>query len=283
MPVFGFLVWVPVLIHNDMSDELQLLALKNIPLIEPGDLLDEIIIDAIETNGLELKQGDLIVIAQKIVSKAENCYRDLASVTVSEQAKKLAQQVRKDPRLVELILSESQQVIRAIPGVLIVEHRLGLIHANAGIDHSNISNGYANTETEFEADTRVLLLPENPDQSAQMIRKQLKTKTGVDVGVVINDSVGRAWRKGTMGLAIGVSGVEPLRDLCGQSDLFGQQLQATELGYADELASAASLLMGQASEARPVVLIRGASLGDQGRRELGAGDLQREAERDLFR
>jgi coenzyme F420-0:L-glutamate ligase/coenzyme F420-1:gamma-L-glutamate ligase len=268
---------------GDMSDELQLLALKNIPLVEPGDLLDEIIIDGFKANGLEPQTGDLIVIAQKIVSKSEDRYRDLASVTVSEQAIKLAQQVGKDPRLVELILSESQQVIRAIPGVLIVQHRLGLIHANAGIDHSNISNGYANNEAEFEADTRVLLLPENPDQSAQRLREQLKSRTGMDVGVVINDSVGRAWRKGTMGLAIGVSGVEPLRDLCGQSDLFGQQLQATELGYADELASAASLLMGQANEARPVVLIRGASQGSPAERERGARSLQREAERDLFR
>ena len=266
-----------------MSDELQLFALKNIPLVEPGDDLDEIIIDGVKASGLNLKNGDIVVIAQKIISKSENCYRDLVSVTVSDDAKRLAEKVRKDPRLVELILAESQQVIRAVPGVLIVQHRLGLIHANAGIDHSNISNGYANNEAAFEADTRVLLLPENPNQSAERIRKQLKAALGVDIGVVISDSVGRAWRKGTIGLAIGVSGLEPLRDLFGESDLFDQQLQATELGYADELASAASLLMGQAAEARPIVLIRGASLGDPENHHCGAEVLQREAERDLFR
>ena len=267
-----------------MDDGLQLFALKQIPLVEPGDRLDEIIVDALDKSGLTLQQGDLIVLAQKIVSKSENRYCDLVSVSVSEEAKALAKKVTKDPRLVELILRESKQVIRAVPGVLIVEHSLGLIHANAGIDHSNISNGYGKDgDRSFEGDTRVLLLPVNPDRSAAELRKQLKEKTGVNIGVMINDSVGRAWRKGTTGLAIGVAGVEPLRDLCGEPDLFGQQLQATELGYADELASAASLLMGQAGEGRPIVLIRGASLGDPEGQNSGAGVLQREAERDLFR
>jgi len=207
---------------------------------------------------------------------------NLADVIVSTQAQELAKKVHKDPRLVELILAESQQVIRAKPGVLIVQHKLGLIHANAGIDHSNISNGYSN-DADYEADTRVLLLPQNPDQSAENIRIRLQTELGVDVGVVINDSVGRAWRKGTMGLAIGVAGIEPLQDLCGESDLFNQQLQATELGYADELAAAASLLMGQVAEAQPIVIIRGATLGKLERRADGAGVLLREEERDLFR
>lgn len=266
-----------------MSDELKLFALKNIPLMEPGDQLNEVIINGLAASQLTLEQGDILVIAQKVISKSEGRYCDLATVDVSEEAKKLAGKVKKDPRLVELILSESQQVIRAVPGVLIVQHRLGLIHANAGIDHSNIENGAAGQDSDFTADTRVLLLPVDPDNSAAIIRNQLKTELDVDIGVVISDSVGRAWRKGTTGLAIGVSGIEPMRDLCGEPDLFGQQLQATELGYADELASAASLLMGQAGEGRPIILIRGATLGKQAHKNTGAASLQREAERDLFR
>lgn len=249
------------------TPRLELIAIPGLPLVEPGDDLAALTLAGIAQAGLELCSGDVVVFAQKIVSKAEGRLVDLATVTPSAEAIALAGETGKDARLVELILRESRRVVRARPGVLIVEHRLGLIMANAGIDQSNVRAG---------GREMVLLLPENPDASAERLRAAL----GVDIGVVINDSFGRAWRRGSMGIAIGAAGLPALLDRRGEPDLFGRPLQVTMVGYADEIAAGASLLMGQASEGRPVVLVRGlAPAGPPG----AAIDIVRPEAEDLFR
>ena len=249
---------------------LTLKALPNIPLISPGDHLGIIILEAINNTHLSLTNGDILVIAQKVVSKAEGRYKRLADVAPSPRALATAKIVEKDPRLVELILQESVEVVRQAPGVLIVESRLGIVHANAGIDQSNIES----------SDEQVLLLPEAPDKSAAAIQQFLSDHLNIELGVVISDSSGRAWRNGTTGIAIGVAGVPSVVDKREQNDLFGRPLQTTEIGFADEVASAASLLMGQADEACPVVLITGfAPFHD----DSPAKSLLRARDKDLFR
>ena len=207
-----------------------------------------------------------------MVSKAEGRYARLAEVQVGEQAQALAEQADKDPRLVQLILDESREVLRVRPGVIIVEHRNGYVHANAGIDRSNIHSD--------PQDPRVLLLPVDADASAQSLRHSLAALTGVSAQVIINDSFGRAWRNGTVGVAIGCAGLQPLRNQIGERDLFGNVLEVTEPAVADELAAAASLVMGQAAEGCPVVLVRGAQLAACAG---GSAALLRERRQDLFR
>ncbi len=249
---------------------LTLSALTGIPPVQPGEDLVGHILHALE--GERLADGDALVLAQKIVSKVENRYVDLRTVEPSPRARELAHQVDKDPRLVEVILSESSAVVRAQAGVLIVAHRLGLVLANAGIDHSNV-------EQDGKSE-RVLLWPQDPDASAARIRQEILTRTGVSVAVVINDSVGRPFRNGAVGVAIGAAGINSLLDLRGTPDLFGRRLEVTEVAHADELASAASILMGQAAEGLPVVLARGFLAIDSAR---PASVLTREPSRDLFR
>jgi coenzyme F420-0:L-glutamate ligase/coenzyme F420-1:gamma-L-glutamate ligase len=251
---------------------LTLTALPGFPLVEPGADLAALVQEAVARAGEELRDRDVLVIAQKVVSKTENRYVDLRSVVPSERARALAVEVDKDPRLVEVILGESSEVVRYKTGVLVVAHRLGYVLANAGVDQSNITH-------EEELD-RVLLLPENPDRSAARLRAALRERAGVEVGVVINDSLGRPWRNGTVGVALGAAGVRCLADLRGTEDLFGRVLQVTEVGVGDELASAASLLMGQAGEGTPVVLARGLDLEDS---ETSAAALLRPKSIDLFR
>lgn len=232
------------------SKSLTLHAVSGIPLIQTGDDLSQIILKALHEDDLVLADGDVLVLAQKIVSKSEGRWAKLSSVTPSEHAIDLAQKVDKDPRLVELILSESVEVIaHRETGMLIIMHRHGFVMANAGIDHSNVGGG----------DT-VLLLPKDSDHSAQKLKEQIHHLCGVNVNVIINDSFGRAWRRGTAGCAIGVAGFAPLKNYIGKPDLFGCLLQTSQVAVADELAAAASFLMGQADESRPVVLIRGANL-----------------------
>jgi coenzyme F420-0:L-glutamate ligase/coenzyme F420-1:gamma-L-glutamate ligase len=228
---------------------LEIVPLLGMPLIRAGDDLVELIALALKRNGVTLFSGDVLVVAQKIVSKAENRVVDLATIKPSEQAIALATDVDKDARLVEVILSESVRIVRARRGVLIVEHRLGFIMANAGVDQSNVAPG--------DGSQHVLLLPENPDRSAETLRRGLTAVTKTEIAVVINDSFGRPWRRGTAGVAIGVAGLPALIDLRGRPDLFGRALEVSIIGFADEVAAAASLLMGQADEALPVVLIRG--------------------------
>ena len=255
-----------------MGPRLELIALENFPLVQPGDDLAQLLIDALAANDLSLQAGDVLVIAKKIVSKAEGRYVRLAEVEAGPEAIALAARAAKDPRQVELILQESREVVRVRPGVIIVEHRNGYVHANAGIDKSNIPN---NPE-----DQQVLLLPRDPDASAQALRQQLAQSAGVSVQIIINDSAGRAWRNGTVGIAIGTAGLDPLRTQIGEQDMFGNVLEVTEPAEADELAAAASLVMGQSSQARPVVLARGAALLPA---EMGSGRLIRDREQDMFR
>jgi len=255
-----------------MPARLELIALEGFPLVEPGDELPRLIGEALHGNGLALRDGDVLVIAQKIVSKAENRYVRLGDVTVSQAARDLAARADKDPRLVQLILQESREVLRVRPGVIIVEHRNGYVHANAGIDRSNIPGD--------ATDPWVLLLPVDPDASAAALRKALHTAHGVAPQILVTDSFGRAWRNGTVGVAIGSAGLEPLHNQVGCRDLCGNELEVTEAAVADELAAAASLVMGQAAEGWPVVLARGAGIApSQG----GARSLLRDRALDLFR
>jgi coenzyme F420-0:L-glutamate ligase/coenzyme F420-1:gamma-L-glutamate ligase len=251
---------------------LEVVALRGVPLIRAGDDLVDLIASALELNDVTLRAQDVLVVAQKIVSKAEGRIVDLATIEPSARARALAADVAKDPRLVEVILSESVRVVRARRGVLIVEHRLGFIMANAGVDQSNVAPA--------EGSERVLLLPENPDRSAETLRRRLAALTGIDVAVVINDSFGRPWRQGTASVAIGVAGLPGLIDLRGQPDLFGRRLEVTVVGFADEVAAAASLLMGQADEGLPVVLVRGLSWSVP---ESTAASIIRSPNEDLFR
>jgi coenzyme F420-0:L-glutamate ligase/coenzyme F420-1:gamma-L-glutamate ligase len=255
-----------------MIREVKLAALTGIKLVEPGDDLGAIAVAAFATNGLAPEDGDVLVVAQKIVSKAEGRYVDIRAVRPSAAAEALAAEVDKDPRFVEVVLSESRRVVRRRPGLLIVEHRLGCVMANAGVDHSNVP-----TTTAAE---RVLLLPLDPDGSARALREHLITAFGAQLAVIISDSFGRAWRKGTVGVALGAAGLPALVDLRGHPDLFGRQLQVTETGFADEIATAAGLLMGQANEGLPMVLVRGLSWSAP---EVPAAALVRPAEHDLFR
>lgn len=253
---------------------LTLTPIPGIPFIQPGDDLVNVIWQALGKAGLILLNGDILVVAQKIVSKAEGRLVNLASVSPSSRASELSKQVDKDARLLELILRESNEVLRTRPGVVIVEHRLGFVCANAGIDHSNVRG------EDVEGEEWVLLLPENPDDSAACIRRGLEATSGSRLGVLIIDSHGRAWRNGTVGVTIGLSGLPGLADLRGWQDLFGYELRVTQVGVADELAAAASLIMGQAGEGTPVVHVRGFPYG---LRESYLGELIRPKEMDLFR
>jgi coenzyme F420-0:L-glutamate ligase/coenzyme F420-1:gamma-L-glutamate ligase len=251
---------------------LEVIALEGLPLVGPGDDLVELIASALARNDVTPRAGDVLVVAQKIVSKAEGRTIDLAIIEPSAKARTLAAEVDKDPRLVEIILSESVRVVRARRNVLIVEHRLGFIMANAGVDQSNVGPS--------DGSSIALLLPENPDGSAETLRNGLAAATGIDLAVVINDSFGRPWRQGTAGVAIGVAGLPALIDLRGRPDLFGRKLEVSVVGFADEIAAAASLVMGQADEASPVVLIRGLRWSAP---QSTAASILRSPNEDLFR
>ena len=246
--------------------------IPGIPLVRPRDDLAELLILACERQAISPKEGDVLVLAQKVVSKAEARYIDLATVVPSAQAQSLAAEVEKDPRLVEVILGESRRVVRRRPGILIVEHRLGFVMANAGVDRSNV-------DPEAGAEP-VLLLPRDPDGSAATLLARLSAHFGKPLAVIISDSWGRAWRRGTVGVALGAAGLPAVMDLRGRPDLFGHELRVTETGFADEIASAASLLMGQAAEATPAVLVSGLSWSAP---SMPASALLRPPEEDLFR
>jgi coenzyme F420-0:L-glutamate ligase/coenzyme F420-1:gamma-L-glutamate ligase len=253
---------------------LTLTSLQHIPTIRHGDNLADIVVRALKENNILLDEKDILVIAQKIVSKAEGRTVNLTRVTPSLQAMELAERTKKDARLVELILQESNEILRIRTGTIIVEHKLGFVCANAGIDHSNVA-GIGDSAEEW-----VLLLPAEPDRSAEQLRQEIGVRTGKKVGILIIDSHGRAWRNGTVGVAIGIAGLPGLQDLRGEPDLFGFTLQITQVGAADELAAAASLMMGQAAEGTPVVHVRGFPYP---LREGSLKELIRPKEQDLFR
>ncbi len=248
---------------------IEIIPLAGIPLIQPGDPLAQILGDAIARAG-GLGERDVLVIAQKIVSKAEGRYADLDRITPSPRAIEIAQQCEKDPRVIEVILSESSEVVRLRPGLIITRHRLGFVSANAGVDRSNVAP---------EGIDRVLLLPLDPDRSAAQIRSALCARFGIDLGVIIADSHGRPHRMGTVGVAIGLAGLPGVEDWRGRKDLFGYTLQHTEVGLADQIAAAGTLLLGQAAESIPAVIVRGATFEA---RDGSAQEINRPREMDLF-
>lgn len=253
------------------SPRLSLIALEGLPLIHPGDDLASHIATALDRNGITLVDADILVVTQKIVSKAEDRYVALDDVEPSRRARDLAAETGKDPRVVEVILSESVRVVRHRPNLIIVEHRRGYVMANAGIDESNIDHGMGE---------RVLRLPRDPDAAAERLRKDLAGRYECDPAVIVNDSFGRPWRRGVAGVALGAAGLPSLLDLRGQPDLFGRPLKVTQVGFADEIAAAASLLMGQAAEGLPVVLVRGLRWSAT---DAPASTLLRPESEDLFR
>jgi coenzyme F420-0:L-glutamate ligase/coenzyme F420-1:gamma-L-glutamate ligase len=255
---------------TDRSAALTLHALGGVPMVGAGDDLAGMILAAVDHDGHRLQDGDIVAIAQKIVSKAEGRLVDLATVSPSPRAEALAIEADKDPRLMELILGESQDVLRIRKGAIIVRNKLGLVLANAGIDQSNVDHA---------GSAQALLLPVDPDASARALRDAFRARAGADVAVLIIDSLGRAWRTGTIGTAIGVAGMPGMIDLRGRPDLHGRKLETSELGFADEIAAAASLVMGQADEGRPIVLVRGIGYD---RRDGDAAELIRPRHMDLF-
>jgi coenzyme F420-0:L-glutamate ligase/coenzyme F420-1:gamma-L-glutamate ligase len=262
------------------APRLTLTAIPDLPLIEPGDDLAAILIDGLARAGIAPAARDVLVVAQKVVSKAENRYRDLGAVTPSERARDLARAVDKDPRLVEVILSESEDVVAHKPGVLVVAHRLGFVLANAGIDRSNVGSEAGPKAGPKAGAERVLLLPEDPDASAAALKARLDAHFKTELAVIVSDSLGRAWRNGVSGIALGASGLPALRDMIGRKDLFGRTLDVTQTGFADDIAAAASLLMGQADEGLPAVLLRGLAWREPA---CDARALLRPKDEDLFR
>jgi coenzyme F420-0:L-glutamate ligase/coenzyme F420-1:gamma-L-glutamate ligase len=257
---------------DGMTNQLTITGLRGVPMVQSGDDLAAITLAAYGETGLVPEDGDVLVLAQKIVSKAEGRVVDVARVEPSAQAVALAAEVEKDPRLVEVILSESRRIVRHRPNLMIAEHRRGWVMANAGIDHSNVAPD--------DGRELVLLLPLDPDVSAEALRRELAARTGKRIAVIISDSFGRPFRRGTVGIALGAAGLPAVIDWRGHPDLFGRKLEVTETGFADEIAAAASLVMGQADEAVPVALVRGLAWSAP---DAPAAELIRPAEHDLFR
>jgi coenzyme F420-0:L-glutamate ligase/coenzyme F420-1:gamma-L-glutamate ligase len=255
-----------------MNNQLTITGLRGVPMVQDGDDLAAITLAAYRDTGLVMEDGDVLVLAQKIVSKAEGRMVDVAAVEPSPQAVSLAAEVEKDPRLVEVILSESRRIVRHRTNLMIAEHRRGWVMANAGIDHSNVAPG--------DGRELVLLLPLDPDASAEALRRELAARTGKRLAVIVSDSFGRPFRRGTVGIALGAAGLPAVIDWRGHPDLFGRTLEVTETGFADEIAAAASLVMGQADEAVPIALVRGLSWTAP---EAPASELVRPPEHDLFR
>lgn len=231
--------------------QLTFTALAAIPKVRSGDDLAKFIIDSCKKQGIKIEDNDIFVITQKVVSKCEGRYRSLAAVMPGVKARVIAKLSRKDARFVQLVLNESKSILRVRKNTIIVEHKSGFICANAGIDHSNVDGNSKPDSDQY------LLLPDDPDHSAAEIRKKLENECQRKIGVLIIDSHGRAWRNGTIGMAIGISGLPGLVDLRGKEDLYGFKLKITTVGAADELAAGASLLMGQSKEGIPVVIARG--------------------------
>lgn len=257
---------------NSPSPSIKLSALAGFPMVQPGDDLFALLVASLEQNGVAVQTGDVIVLAQKIVSKAEGRLVRLADVVPSARAEELAREVNKDSRIVELILSESKSVVTKVPGVLIVEHRLGYVMANAGIDQSNVDHK--------DGEEYALLLPMDPDESCRQLKAKLDAHFGAEVAVLINDSFGRPWRLGVTGVALGSAGVPSLVSLVGKPDLYGRSMRVSEIAFADEIAAAASLLMGQTDAGTPVVHLRGLQWDAP---QNSAATLIRPKKQDLFR
>ena len=252
-------------------DSVEIIAVENLPLIAEGDDLAELICNAAKKQNTPIQERDVIVITHVAVSKAEGNVVNLDEVSPSERAKEIAQQTDKEPELVEVILRETKEIVRMSPKTcLITETKNGIVCANAGVDRSNV-----------EGERNVVLLPKNPDASAQKIRQEIKKLTGCDVAVIVSDTHGRPFRMGEINVAIGVAGIKPIRDRRGEKDLFGYVLRIKQTAVADELASAAELVIGQANEGIPVAIIR--EYKYRATENASATELTRPKEKDLFR
>jgi coenzyme F420-0:L-glutamate ligase/coenzyme F420-1:gamma-L-glutamate ligase len=258
-----------------VGSEISVRALPGIPTVHPGDDIAELIGHAIEKAGWTLSDSDIVVVASKVVSRAEGCFVDLSTIHPSDDAIELAKQVDKDPRLVDLIVRESQGISRKTTGALIVRHRLGFVSANAGIDSSNS----APSEASPRSGPWVLTLPTDPDGAARRLRDALSERFGVQLAVMLTDSWGRPFRRGTVGFALGIAGLPPVWDRRGASDRHGRVLEATISGLADSVAAAADLVAGQADESTPVTLLRGLAFDVS---DEGARAMLRHADEDLY-
>ena len=251
-------------------DAIKIIAVENLPLITKGDNLAELIYNAVEKQNTPIQEKDVIIITHVAVSKAEGNVVNLDDISPSERAKEIAQQTSKDPALVEAVLRETKEIVRMGPNSIITETKKGIICANAGVDRSNV-----------EGERNVVLLPENPSASAERIRQEIKSQTGCHVAVIISDTHGRPFRMGEINVAIGVAGFKPIRDRRGEKDLFGYVLRVKQTAVADELASAAELVIGQSNEGIPVAIVRGYKY--QTMENASATELTRPREKDLFR
>lgn len=252
--------------------KIELFGLNEIPLVKKGDNISDLIIAALKKQKINLEKQDIVLIAETLISKSEGNIIKLNDINPSEKAISIAKKSKKDSALVEAILNESNEIITIGPDFIICETKHGFICANAGIDESNIGEGLATP------------MPKDPDKSANNIRKSLEKKSKKELAVIITDTQGRAFRNGAVGVAIGCSGISPIWERVGEKDLYGRELQTTEIAIADELAGAASLLMGQANEGIPVVIIRGFSSFDHLKNQKdGIFKLLRSKEFDVFR
>ena len=254
----------------------SVMPVPGVPMVAPGDDLGKLLTDAAAAAEIVLQDEDILCVAQKIVSKAEGRLVRIADVQPSARATELARATDKDPRMVELVLAESSEILRQAPGVLIVRHRLGIVGANAGIDQSNVDH---------ENGEMALLLPQDPDASARNLRTHCKNVLGLNVGVIITDSHNRPWRLGTVGAAIGCAGVNVLDDYRGGADIFGRELKVTLINRADAIAGAATLVMGETTEKVPFAVVRGLPLrgGSAVDESQHAHAIVRPLDEDLFR
>jgi len=254
---------------KESTRTISIIPLRNVTLIQKGDDLVDLIIDCLKRSGEVLLENDILVVTHKIVSKSEGSTVNLNEVTPSPEALELAQEVGKDPRMVHLILSESNRIVRKRHGVLITEHKEGWICANAGLDYSNVPDDY------------VALLPKDPFKTAESIRKRIRESLKVDIAVLISDSQGRPFRNGIVGVALGYAGMPGLISKVGEDDLYHYKLQSKEIALADQVASAALLVMGESNEGVPVAIVRGLELNQK--KSAAKKDLIRSKENDLFR
>jgi coenzyme F420-0:L-glutamate ligase/coenzyme F420-1:gamma-L-glutamate ligase len=249
---------------------IQIIPVENLPLMSAGDRLAELIVDATKKQGTPLEDRDIVVVTHKVVSKIEGRIVNLSEFAPSEQAMEIAEKTNKEPAFVEAVLRETKEIVRLGPNSIITENRNGVVCANAGIDKSNV-----------EGEKNFVLLPANPDESAQKIRSELRRLTHREVAVIVSDTNGRPLRMGEMNVAIGVAGIKPTRDRRGEKDLFNYVLRVKQTAIADELASAAELVIGQANEGIPVAIVRGYEY--ETAENATARELVRPKEVDLFR
>lgn len=252
--------------------QIQLIGLTKIPLVSEGDKLSDLILKSAEMQKISLQNGDILVVAETLISKAEGNFIDLDSITPSKEAIEMAQKTGKDPKLVETIINQSREIVRVGPDFIVSETKHGFVCANAGIDESNVENG------------KVTPMPADPDNSALQLRNKLENNIEKEIAVIISDTQGRPFRDGAVGVAIGASGINSIWNRQGEIDLYGKELQTTQIAVADELAAAASLIMGQADEGIPVVIIRGyAGFNILRNTKSGAKSLIRPKKFDAFR